>query len=341
MATIIIPHTPLSVRDYCNGDDAAMQCFHRNNPEVGQGILIPGRVYCGADYQVAPHERAIPAPLNALPLEARLAMAQVVYEYGDDSLVLADFVAAQQAAAEAAYHRTDANLGYASHANTFAGAGAAVYGARASGFREALLHYHEVLDSLFNHTRVGRGASKARGAMRRDVRAAFDLLNDRFHHELKRLNAPSNSPLSSSRQGIIIAERRRTQYSKIEVTNSYDQSRMARLAGAARVAGPGLIALDLSLRVATVHNERASGGDWQREAVVQSAGFGAATGTGVLVGLGAKAALVSAKIGLMATPVGWVAVIGTAAVVGYGLATGMDKGSQFVTGRLWDRLRGQ
>ena len=346
MPEIIIPRTSRSVLDICSGDQATAECFLRNNPEVQSGFLIPGRVYCSSNYSLSPEERAIVCPLNAMSRHERDNLSCVIDEYGDETQVLATFYDQYQTDMEE-YQKTKDMVNGASHANTFAGAGAAVYTARRDSFKDALLHYQDILERLSDHTRVGRGPAAQRAKLRKEAVAAYDVLNQRFQNELHKLVPEGNrgvnrqgnprnkgNALSNPQRGMTLAERSDTV--GIQVLNGYEQHRMGRLAKGVRVVGPGFILLDAGLRYNLVRNEYRHGGDWQREAFVQSAGFGGATAAGIGVGMAAKASLAAAKITLMATPVGWGLVIGTAAFVGYGLATGADSSFKEFAKRIWD-----
>lgn len=346
MTEVIIPRTSRSVLDICSGDQATAECFLRNNPEVQSGSLIPGRAYCMANYSLSPEERAIVCPLNAMSRQERDNLSCIIEEYGDEAQIIATFYDRYRTDMDE-YQKTKDVAQGASHANTFAGAGAAVYTARRDSFRDALLHYQDVLERLSNHTRVGRGPAAQKAKLQREAVAAYEVLNQRFQNELHKLVPEGNrgvnkrgnprnkgNALSNAQRGLTLAERSDTQ--RIQVSNGYDQHRMGLLARGTRAAGPGFILLDAGIRYNLVRNEYRHGGDWQREAFVQSAGFGGATAAGIGVGMAAKAGLAAAQISLMATPVGWCMVIGTAAVVGYGLATGADSSFKAFAKRLWD-----
>lgn len=349
MPDVMIPRRPLSVSALCGNDENAISCFLSNNPEVRNDMLLPGRAYCTSEYLVSPHERSIVCPINALPARARENLSCIIDNYGDETHVLAAFNEHFQADL-VEYQRSNGRLSAASHSNTLAGSAAAVMTARNTGFVQALKHYQNTLERLNNLTRVGRGASAQRSTLRREAIAAYELLNQRFQYELNKLVPEANrglnrngnprnkgNALSNPQRGTTLAERGSGQ--GIYVADGYRQSTIGKLANAVRYAGPGVIVLDAGIRVSTVRNEHRIGGDWQREAFVQTSGFTGAAASGYLVGAVAKAGLVGAKITLMASPVGWFLVIGAAAVVGYGLATGVD--SQFKQGArvLWDRFR--
>jgi hypothetical protein len=86
---------------------------------------------------------------------------------------------------------------------------------------------------------------------------------------------------------------------------------------------------------AGLHGMYQSGGDWQRQAVMEVTGFG----LGGAFGLGAGQLAISGltALGLGLTPVGWVVMIGAAAAVGSGAAYVADSKAQSVAGAIYDR----
>lgn len=191
MTEVIIPRTSRSVLDICSGDQATAECFLRNNPEVQSGSLIPGRAYCMANYSLSPEERAIVCPLNAMSRQERDNLSCIIEEYGDEAQIIATFYDRYRTDMDE-YQKTKDVAQGASHANTFAGAGAAVYTARRDSFRDALLHYQDVLERLSNHTRVGRGPAAQKAKLQREAVAAYEVLNQRFQNELHKLVPEGN-----------------------------------------------------------------------------------------------------------------------------------------------------
>ena len=135
-------------------------------------------------------------------------------------------------------------------------------------------------------------------------------------------------------RGITLAGRGR-KARRLHVANGAQASRIALLARGTRYAGNGLILLDAGIRVQKVRGAYDSGGDWQRQAVLETTGFGAGGAAGLLAGKGAIAGMT--VLGLAATPVGWVVLIGVAAAVGFGAAYYMDKKAKSVAGLIYDR----
>jgi len=80
--------------------------------------------------------------------------------------------------------------------------------------------------------------------------------------------------------------------------------------------------LDAGIRAGKVHTDYLSGKDWQKRAAVETAGFGLGTALGVCAGGQAVAAGLS--IALLATPAGWIFIIGSSIAFGIVAAKGGD-----------------
>lgn len=110
---------------------------------------------------------------------------------------------------------------------------------------------------------------------------------------------------------------------------------ISRLASGVSYAGKGLIALDAGIRINGVHNVYKSGGNWQREAAIQTVGFGAGTAIGLAAGKTIVGGLTAIGLGL--TPLGWVVLIGVGLTVAFGAAYGADQLFQGGAGFIYDR----
>ncbi len=199
------------------------------------------------------------------------------------------------------------------------GAGTTVAEARLTGLQKALLDYQKALLELRKVKGSGQTANVARA--KHAVQVKFKLLQMRYRAEINRFVSPADigknrgGPLTSAERGATLATRRRSDR-RLYVSNSAQATKLAQLATATRYAGNGLIVIDAGLRVQKVHGTYKSGGDWQRQAVMETTGFGLGGAFGLLAGQGAVAGLTALGLGL--TPVGWVVMIGLAAAVGFG-----------------------
>src|SRR5690606_20482848 len=96
--------------------------------------------------------------------------------------------------------------------------------------------------------------------------------------------------------------------------NAQEARQLDRLARNIRWAGNGLVAIDAGRRAAGVYQTYQDGGNWQRQASIEATGFGVGGAAGIIAGNGVIAGLTF--IGLGATPVGWVILIGVGIAAG-------------------------
>jgi hypothetical protein len=88
--------------------------------------------------------------------------------------------------------------------------------------------------------------------------------------------------------------------------------------------GNGLIVIDAGRRAGNVHLDYLAGQNWQRRAAVETVGFGLSTAAGLWVGQATIGAATGLGIAMLATPVGWCFIIGSALVLGYVAAKAGD-----------------
>jgi len=93
--------------------------------------------------------------------------------------------------------------------------------------------------------------------------------------------------------------------------------------------------VDAGRRINGVHNTYEAGGNWQKEAAIQAAGFGLGGAVGVKAGSGVVAGLTAIGLGL--TPLGWVAIIGVGIAAGFFAAKGGDWLGTEMARRIYER----
>lgn len=121
----------------------------------------------------------------------------------------------------------------------------------------------------------------------------------------------------------------------MNIANSTQFGKVLTFAKAASVAGKGALIIDAGFRVDDVIADRAAGRDWQRRAVMETTGFGLGAAAGAFVG----GNIITSALGvaLMATPVGWVLVIGAGFAAGYFAAKTFDGIGKGIAGGVYDR----
>ena len=155
------------------------------------------------------------------------------------------------------------------------------------------------------------------------------------------LMCPNGADLESLQRFHRVPDRVRhsRKLSRLDVASQAQASKLVELGRHAKYGNRGLLAIDLGRRGLNVHATHEDGGDWHRQAFVESAGFSAgAWSAGVLAG-SAAAAL---NLFVVATPVGWVLLVvaglAAAGVVMAGSASASNI-AEFAAGLLYDTAR--
>ena len=140
--------------------------------------------------------------------------------------------------------------------------------------------------------------------------------------------------MTNSQRAIGMAKGVKT-YQPLNITNGAQFGKVLTFAKAANYVGKGALILDAGFRVQGVSADKTAGRDWQRRAVMETTGFGLGAAAGAYVGGGIIASTLG--VALMATPVGWVLVIGAGITAGYFAAKGGDILGKGLSGVMYDR----
>ena len=325
MPDIFFPSQTLSAQDLFGKDHPALANLARNNA-LKCDALTANMPYCLAQNGAHPESKIITQTLSNMPEASRNSLMCTIDAFGDLTPTLAAFY--------------DEHLSFFNLQNSagLVGAGSTASEARLNGFQKALVKYQHALEALHKHKGVGRGPSAANSALKSQVRMTYNNLQIQYQAELNKVASPGSlgknrgNALSSADRGIALAQRRGR---GINVASNNQALQISRLATGVSYAGKGLIALDAGIRINGVHNTYKQGGNWQREAAIQTAGFGAAGAAGLWVGAEVVAGLT--MIGLGLTPVGWVVLIGVGLAAGFGAAYVTDGLAQKGTSWLYDK----
>ena len=150
-----------------------------------------------------------------------------------------------------------------------------------------------------------------------NVRSLTKEFNSKFQTEinkyLNRIKNKKGTVYTNAERGIGQAKGSRT-IKPIQFTTTAEFQNLRAFETGANILGKGLIVLDAGIRANNVHTGYLSGKDWQKRAAVETAGFGVSAAAGIAAG---TAVIVSGlAIALLATPVGWVIIIGASIAVG-------------------------
>lgn len=161
-----------------------------------------------------------------------------------------------------------------------------------------------------------------------NVRKVSKAFNSKFQTEInKYLNRVKNKKgtvYTNAEKGINKAKSSRT-IKPIQFTSTAEFKNLRSFEWGANLLGKGLIAIDATSRIGDVHVDYLSGNNWQKRAAVEATGFGFGTVGGILASQAVVSSASGLGIALLATPVGWVIIIGAAITVGIVAAKGGDQ----------------
>ncbi len=228
---------------------------------------------------------------------------------------------------------------YGGYALTGLGSGAALYSSRISRFLEAMHEHQRNMLAYHRATRPGYVADTAAAAAAHSdlVRSGHEL-NRRFALELEAATnrlRPRQRTYTSDRRQMPELVRRARRAKQLDVRSPIEATQLVELARAAKYVGRGVVAVDLGMRVNRVHEQHEARGDWQRSAVTEAAGFVISGMAGVAL---TGAAVQTLNVIALATPAGWVLVLGGAALAGVITAGSIlaGTGTEYVAGSIYD-----
>tara|TARA_R110001583_G_scaffold37034_1_gene121281 strand:- start:215 stop:1243 length:1029 start_codon:yes stop_codon:yes gene_type:complete len=307
--------------------------FQQDNPHINGAFVSAGTPFImrsgntnGTNWrQERPELVCTLNQIQSLPQQAKRNIALMDDMFGGENLqALADFYQA-----ELAPMLRNESIGAIGAAST-------ALDTRLSNFAKAANKLQDALEKV----RIGAQAKYPKAQMMMLEQNARELgkdFNQKFQAEINkyigRVKSKRGTVYSNADRGINKAKSGRS-IKPIQFTSTVDFQNLRAFEMGANVLGKGLIVLDAGIRVGNVHVDYLAGANWQKRAAVETAGFGLSTAAGLATG----AAIVEAGLGiaLLATPVGWVIIIGTAVTVGYVAAKGGDSIGQWVANEAYN-----
>jgi hypothetical protein len=233
-----------------------------------------------------------------------------------------------------------------------AGAMLAAASSKYTAFQRSIVRYQLALLDLHDASQAKAQASGARAkgahnsvitAKEAHARRMHADMMQRFQGQLQRYQAnlgasARRSAFLNVERGISVARsgRNNTRTGQtLHFSNSQQVATVQRFVRGSEFLGRGILMLDFGLRTNKVNTAYRTGGDASRMAVTQYSGFGLGTGAGFL----AAAATRTIAMALVLSPLGWVVLIGAAAVVGFTAAALVDNWGQDISGRIYDSAR--
>ncbi|WDE03698.1 hypothetical protein SG34_020265 [Thalassomonas viridans] len=279
--------------------------------------------------------------LKALPAQSRRNIAALNETYGTELLLaLSEFHQNEIAPMVAAVkqYQQDTVIPYLkSDSHGWAGAAATALESRFMGFAKASVKYQQALENLHKAYKA-----KVRGLelvkLEQTVTSLNRELNTKFGTELNKYMGSAKASgrgtvWSSSERGINIAKSARNVKS-LDLSSTRSFEIIKRFEKIARRGGKGIILFDAGFRADDVYDDYVAGEDWQRRAVVETAGFGLSTAAGAWVGSAVTTTAVS--ILMVSTPLGWAFVIGAGLTAGYAAAKTGDWVGKGLAGNIYD-----
>lgn len=306
MSEIILCNKPIQA------DTLRNQCGIESDTIIGALCRQPTMLNAYTPYILGTPSQASQSVVNQLTTTAKnRELTNIALSFGgDNTLALADMTTRLQ------------ELGVGTM-----GASTSFYGKRVGGFADAVKNYQAALMD-YRHAIETKSATK--GVFKQKAIAAFDKMQQGFHHELRAVTAATKArrgtALTSSRRATDIARSSRN-VAKLNVTSQVQASNLVKFSQYTKFLGNGLAVIDFGSRIGNIHNSYKAGGNWEREMFIESSSFAASAITGTAV---VNAGIAALSFMMVATPVGWVgliiggvAVVGAAATASYGMNSAM------------------
>lgn len=336
MAEFYLPRsTERAEQIFANQPDLLEQYKRYSNR--ADNMLLPHQPYL---MTCAPGDQQTLQALNRFSSSELARLQQIAAEYDDATLAIA-YVTEEQI--NPVMELLD------KYGTTAAGAMLAAANSKYTAFQRSIVRYQQALLDLHDASQAKANANGARtkgahnaviAAKQAHAKRMHADMVQRFQAQLQRYQAnlksgASRSALLSAERGINVARsgrsNRRTGQT-LRFANNQQVATVQRFVKGSDLVGRGVLMLDFGLRTNKVLTTQ---GDAGRMAATQYSGFLANAGTGFLVAVGTKAI----GMALVLSPLGWVVLIGAAAVVGFTAATLADNWAQNVSGKIYDSGR--
>ena len=263
--------------------------------------------------------------MQSLPQQSKRNIAVMDDMFGSDQLqAIADFY--QTELAPMAHKESIGAIGAASTA----------LDTRLSNFAKSANQVKESLEKV----REGAKAKLPRHKMmllEDNARTLSKDFNSKFQAEINkyvnRVKNKKGTVYTNAQRGINKAKSGRT-IKPIQFTNASAFQNLRAFESGANFLGKGLLVIDAGIRAGNVHTDYLSGNNWQKRAAVETTSFA----TSAFFGIAAGTAAIEAGLGiaLLATPLGWVFIIGASIAVGIVAAKVGDNLGQGLSEFLYD-----
>jgi hypothetical protein len=218
------------------------------------------------------------------------------------------------------------------------GAASTALETRLSNFAKAANKVKEALEKV----REGAQAKYPRHKMvllEDNARVLTEDFKSKFQSELNkyvnRVKNKKGTVYTNPERGINKSKSSRT-IKPIQFTTASAFQNLRAFEAGANVLGKSLIVIDGIVRMGHVHVDYLSGKNWEKRAAVEATGFGLGAAAGIIAGTATVQAATGLGIALLATPTGWVIIIGASIAVGIIAAKTGDDIGQFGANQAYD-----
>jgi len=319
-------------------DQQALANFQRDNSHIRGSFISAGTPFImrpsgshndnNSDWkQARPDLVCTFKQMQSLSQQSKRKIAMMDDMLGSDQLqAIADFYQAELA--PMAHKESIGAIGAASTA----------LDTRLSNFAKSANKVKEALEKV----REGSQAKLPRHKMivlEENVRTLTKDFKSKFQAELNkyvnRVKNKKGTVYTNAQRGINKAKSSRT-IKPIQFTSTTAFQNLRSFEWGANVLGKSLIALDAGVRAGNVHVDYLSGKNWEKRAAVETTSFGTSAIFGIAAGQATVTAASGLGIALLATPVGWVIIIGAAITVGIIAAKSGDLFGRFAANQAFD-----
>ncbi len=299
--------------------------FKRDNPNISSYFISKGTPFIlrsggsnGSDWRQARPDLICPLNhMQSLPPQARRNIVSMDTMFGGENL------------------QALANL-FQTESIGAIGAAATALDSRLSNFAKAAKKLQAALEDV----RKGAQAKYPKAQMMKleqQARALAKDFNSKFQAEINkyigRVKSKKGAVYSDTDRGINKAKSGKG-IKPIQFTSTADFQNLRAFEKGANILGKSFIVLDAGIRAGNVHTDYLAGRNWQKRAAVETVGFGLGTAAGLWVG--GQAITAGLGIAMLATPVGWVIIIGAAIAVGIVAAKSGDIAGKWAANKAFD-----
>jgi hypothetical protein len=265
--------------------------------------------------------------MQSLSQQSKRKIAMMDDMFGSDQLqAIADFY--QTELAPMAHKESIGAIGAASTA----------LDTRLSNFAKAANKVREALEKVREGAKSKLPKHKMM-VLEDNVRTLTKDFNSKFQAEINkyvnRIKNKKGTVYSNAQRGIDKAKSGRT-IKPIQFTSTTAFQNLRAFETGANILGKGLIVIDAGVRMGNVHVNYLSGKNWEKRTAVEATSFATSAIFGIAAGQSTVTATSGLGIALLATPVGWIIIVGAAITVGIIAAKSGDFFGRFAANQAYD-----